>query len=297
MRFRQIEVFHAIYVSGSITGASRVLHVSQPSVSKTLQHTETQLGFALFRRLKGRLVPTEEANLLFREVDDVYQRVGSLKVTVKNIRAAGVGRLRLAVLPSLGLGLTPAAVAKFRVANPGVTFDIQTLDHEDILRCLYERESDVAVGFEAPKHPRLKAVQIGTGELVLMHRKGTFPSGTARVDIRKLDGRDSIGITSSGPMGLLLARELDRLEVEMNEVVSVRTFYVAASLVKHDVGVAVVDEFTARATMTPDLHFNRLSPPITFGVFGIWLEERPPSRACQKFIEVLTSLIPAHSSK
>ena len=85
MRFRQIEVFHAIYVSGSITGASRVLHVSQPSVSKTLQHTETQLGFALFRRLKGRLVPTEEANLLFREVDDVYQRVGSLKVTVKNI--------------------------------------------------------------------------------------------------------------------------------------------------------------------------------------------------------------------
>ena len=132
MRFRQIEVFHAIYVSGSITGASRVLHVSQPSVSKTLQHTETQLGFALFRRLKGRLVPTEEANLLFREVDDVYQRVGSLKVTVKNIRTAGVGRLRLAVLPSLGLGLTPAAVAKFRLANPGVTFDIQTLDHEDI---------------------------------------------------------------------------------------------------------------------------------------------------------------------
>jgi DNA-binding transcriptional LysR family regulator len=98
-------------------------------------------------------------------------------------------------------------------------------------------------------------------------------------------------------MGLLLARELDRLEVEMNEVVSVRTFYVAASLVKHDVGVAVVDEFTARATMTPDLHFNRLSPPIAFGVFAIWLEERPPSRACQKFIEVLTSLIPENSSK
>ena len=109
MRFRQIEVFHAVYISGSITGASRALHVSQPSVSKILQHTEAQLGFALFRRLKGRLVPTEEAHLLFREVDDVYQRVGSLKVTVKNLRTAGVGRLRLAVLPALGLGLTPAA--------------------------------------------------------------------------------------------------------------------------------------------------------------------------------------------
>lgn len=295
MRFRQIEVFHAVYISGSITGASRALHVSQPSVSKILQHTEAQLGFALFRRLKGRLVPTEEAHLLFREVDDVYQRVGSLKVTVKNLRTAGVGRLRLAVLPALGLGLTPAAVAGYRLAYPGVTFDVQTLDHEDILRCLYERESDVAVGFVDPRHPRLKAIQIGSGELVLLHRKGAFPSGTARVDIRKLNGRDSIGITGSGPMGLLLAAELDGLDVEMNEVVSVRTFYVAAALVRHGVGLAVVDEFTARATLTPDLHYCRLSPPITFGVYSIWLEERPPSRACQKFIEVLTSLIPENS--
>src|SRR5260370_1106637 len=184
MRVRQMEVFHAVYISGSITGGSRALHVSQPSVSKILQHTEAQLGFALFRRLKGRLVPTEEAHLLFREVDDVYQRVGSLKVTVKNLRTAGVGRLRLAGLPALGLG----------------------------------------------------------------------------------------------PMGLLLAAEMDRLDVEMNEVVSVRTFYVAAALVRHGVGLAVVDEFTARATLTPDLHYCRLSPPITFGVYSIWLEERPPSR-------------------
>ena len=58
MTLRQIEVFHAVYVSGSITAAARALHVSQPSVSKTLRHTESGLGFALFRRLKGRLLFT-----------------------------------------------------------------------------------------------------------------------------------------------------------------------------------------------------------------------------------------------
>src|SRR5690606_29930135 len=144
-----------VYASGSVTVAARDLHVSQASVSKTLRHAERQVGFPLFRRQKGRLVPTPEAHLLFREVDDVYKRVGSLKLSIKNLRAGGEGRLRLAVLPALGLAVTPAAVASFRAANPKVTFDIQTLDHADVLRCLYERESDLAVGFVAPNHPRL----------------------------------------------------------------------------------------------------------------------------------------------
>src|SRR3954451_5356982 len=93
MNLRQIEVFHAVYVSGSVTAAARALHVSQPSVSKTLRHTEDGLGFALFRRLKGRLLPTEEARVLFREVDEVYGRLGSLRVTARNLRSGGVSHL------------------------------------------------------------------------------------------------------------------------------------------------------------------------------------------------------------
>jgi DNA-binding transcriptional LysR family regulator len=259
-------------------------------VSKILQHAESQLGFPLFKRLKGRLLPTEEAHLLFREVDEVYQRVGSLKATVKNLRSPGAGHLRLAVLPSLGLGLTPDAIAKFRLANPGVTFDVQTLDHEDVLRCLYERESDLAIVFVAPNHPRLKSLQIGSGELVLLHRKDALSVGEC-VDLGKLDGRDYISIVGSGPVGALLGGQLDRLDIDLHEVVSVRTFYVAAALVRQGVGIAVVDEFTARATATPELAHARLSPAIAFGVHCVWLEERPPSLACQQFIELLTTLL------
>ena len=297
MNLRQIEIFHAVYVSGSITVAARALHVSQAAVSKTLRHAEDQVGFALFRRQKGRLVPTPEAHLLFREVDEVYQRVGSLKLSIKNLRAGGEGRLRLAVLPSLGLAVTPAAIATFRAANPRVTFDVQTLDHADILRCLYERESDLAVGFVAPNHPRLKSMQIGSGELVLLHRQGAFTGSAARTDIRKLGDRDYISLTGSGPIGALLSAELERLNVKVNEIASVRTFYVAAALVRHGVGVSVVDEFTARATMMPDLTYRRLSPRIAFGVHCIWLEEQPPSRVCQRFIAELRKHLPEASTE
>jgi molybdenum-dependent DNA-binding transcriptional regulator ModE len=56
MNLRHIEIFHAVYVNGSVSAAARALNVSQPSVSKTLRHAESLLGFELFQRNAGRMV-------------------------------------------------------------------------------------------------------------------------------------------------------------------------------------------------------------------------------------------------
>ena len=45
MRLRHIEIFQAIRQTGSVSAAAQLLHVSQPAVSKVLQHAELQLGF------------------------------------------------------------------------------------------------------------------------------------------------------------------------------------------------------------------------------------------------------------
>ena len=129
MRLRQIEVFHAVYANGCIRAAARALHVSQPAVSKVLRHTEAQLAIRLFDLVRGRLVPTDEAHALFREVDEVFSRISSLQLTANNLRKSGAGHLRIGVVPSLGLEVAPAAISVFREKYPDVTFDIKTLHH------------------------------------------------------------------------------------------------------------------------------------------------------------------------
>jgi DNA-binding transcriptional LysR family regulator len=86
MRLRHIELFHAIYTTGSITNAAKMLHISQPSVSKVLTHAELQLGFHLFERIKGKLILTKKAEILFGEVDKIYQQISSIKNTTRNIK-------------------------------------------------------------------------------------------------------------------------------------------------------------------------------------------------------------------
>jgi DNA-binding transcriptional LysR family regulator len=91
MRLRHIELFHAIYTTGSITNAAKMLHISQPSVSKVLTHAELQLGFHLFERIKGKLILTKEAEILFGEVDKIYQQISSIKNTTRNIKKSEFG--------------------------------------------------------------------------------------------------------------------------------------------------------------------------------------------------------------
>lgn len=293
MRLRQIEVFHAVYSNGSVSAAARALNVSQPSVSKVLRHTETQLGFALFTLVKGRLVPTDEAHALFREVRDVFERVSSLQLAADNLRRGGGGHLRVGVVPSLGLDVTPAAMARFRQRYPQVTFAVQALHHSEIVRALYERQCDVAIGFTPPDHPRLSRRTLARGRLQVLARRGTFGADARDVPIAELANHPAIGVTGSGPLGYVIRDALADHGIALGEVASVDTYFIAASLVRHGCGVAVIDAFTAAAFTDPALQALPLTPPLTTDVEAVWLDDRPPSRSCERFLTTLAEVAQA----
>lgn len=291
MNLRHIEVFHAVYLNGSVVSAAKTLNVSQPSVSKVLAHAESKLGFPLFRRLRGRLVPTDEAHVLFREINELHGRMLSIQKTAKNLKGGVTGYLRLAVLPALGLSAAPEAVARLIQAYPTASIDVQTLHHDDIVRSLTERDSDLAVGYDAPSHPRLESMEIGRGELVALFRRDMMPDPPPRMSLSSLRGSNFITLANSGPVGNLFSSETVGLELSLKERISVRTFYVAAGLVRAGAGVAVVDEYTARACLTPELDFRPLLPAISFGVHAIFLADRPPSRMAGSFISALSDIL------
>ncbi len=206
--------------------------ISQPSLSKLLKHAEDQLGFVLFKQVKGRLVPTDDAHVLFRDAADIQQRLGSMRRTARNLRGGKSGHLRLAVLPAMGLGIAPAAISRFREQYPEVTFEIMTLHHNDVERALFERSCEVAFAYDLPPHPQLKSTTIGQGEVMILYRREQFPKLPPRLELSWLRNRDIAGLSASGPVGNLFSAALAQRNLRVQEVVSVQTFYLAAALVR-----------------------------------------------------------------
>ena len=293
MNLRHIEIFHAVYVNGSVSAAARALNVSQPSVSKTLRHAESLLGFELFKRTSGRLIPTEDAHTLFADVAEIQDRVHQLREAGRNLRRGSGGMLRISALPSVALGALPTAVARFLRNHPDVQFDLQTVHHDDLLRKLYERETDIAIAYEVPPAAPVGTRWLGEGELVLLYREQDMPDAPPRVGLECLAGKRFISLAASGPIGQLFAHEVQRLEIAFDEVVSARTFYIASALVRQGVGMTVVDSFTAQASLAPGISMRPLKPQLTFDVSAMFLLNRPPTALATDFLKTLGKVIEA----
>jgi DNA-binding transcriptional LysR family regulator len=291
MNLRHIEIFHAVYVNGSVSAAARALNVSQPSVSKMLRHAESLLGFQLFQRTNGGLVATEDAHVLFREVSEIQDRVYALREAGRNLRRGAGGMLRVSALPSIALDALPTAVSQFQRGHENVKFDLQTVHHDDLLRKLYERETDVAIAYEVPRAAPIGHRWLGEGELVVLYREQDMPDAPPRVELDRLRGQRFISLAASGPIGHLFSQELQRLDLELDEVVSARTFYIAAALVRKGVGMTVVDSFTAQASLVPGLSIRPLKPQITFDIHAMFLTNRPPNALMTEFLKTLGRVI------
>ncbi len=291
MKLRHIEIFHAVYVNGSVSAAARVLNISQPSVSKTLRHAESLLGFPLFQRTKGRLIPTEDAHSLFSEVSEIQDRVFALREAGRNLKRGAGSMLRLSALPSLALSTIPAAVSQFLKTHANVKFDLQTVHHDDLIRKLYEREADVAIAYEVPPNAPVGHRLLGHGELVLLYREQDMPNAPPRVELERLRGQRFISVATSGPIGHLFTQELARIDLELDEVVSARTFYIAAALVREGIGMTVVDNFTAQASIGSGLSARPIKPPILFDVHAMFLLNRPPTALATNFLKTLGQVI------
>jgi DNA-binding transcriptional LysR family regulator len=126
---------------------------------------------------------------------------------------------------------------------------------------------------------------------VVLYREEDMPNAAARIGLEELAGRPLVSLAQSGPIGQLFSAEALRLGLELDEVISARTFHIATALVRLGVGMTVVDNLTARASLGPGLAMRPLKSRLTFDINAITLKDRPPTALGTAFLKSLARTI------
>lgn len=293
MRLRHIEVFQAVYSSGSVTRAAEILNVSQPSVSKVLAHAEQQLGYALFDRVKGKLIPTPEADQLFSHVLKVNDSVDRLRHVAENLRSAEAGTIRIAATPAFGIDLLPRAIASYRELHQDTVFVVETLHHDEIANALLESRLDVGLAFDPDDIPGIRGELLDHGSFVALTPPGVDFGTKTEIELGDLAKHPFIRLDDRGPLGRLLSAHIESSNSSVKSVVYAETYQVAKALVSHGAGVTISDEITANSSGHDTVRVWPLVPGLKFRIVALHLEKAPMSIVCRQFVDHLGDCVRA----
>ena len=288
MRLRHIEVFNAVMLTGSVSGAARLINVTQPAVSRILQHAELQLGFALFQRSKGRLTPTSEALTLYPHIERLFAQLDEVQRLAANLKTGGsAGELRILTVLALSYEILPHAIKLFRVKHADVAITLQALHSPQIVSALALQEADVGFLFSPVAHSALAQEHLADGRMVCVAPKGMLASRLVKrgsVTLADLSKSPVVGLDALDPVGRSLNQACREAGVGLQFPITVQTYHSALALAHHGLGIAVIDTCTAASADPARVDVLELEPLIPVPIKALFPAGKPGSVVVRAFV-------------
>lgn len=146
---RQLAVLRAVDRAGSLAGAARSLHYSQPTVTHHLDALESHLGTRLVERGPRGTVLTDLGRLFLGHAEAVLDRLESAEAEVGALARFGVATLRVGTFPTAGATVVPTAVAEVQ-ARTGLRVELTEAETPGLLAALRTRALHAALVYREP---------------------------------------------------------------------------------------------------------------------------------------------------
>ena len=184
MNLHHLSIFYSIAESGSLTTASKRLHISQPAISRQLKWFEARLGVVLFERLPRGMRLTQAGEILRDYASRLLEIERSATAAMREIAGVDRGQLAIGASNTIGTYLLPAWLAKFRQKYPKIVVSVFIGNTEQVSEGVADLR--FACGFiEGPLHFAGLQVERLLYDEILPVVAGTHALATQkRIDLR-----------------------------------------------------------------------------------------------------------------
>jgi molybdate transport repressor ModE-like protein len=157
---RDLRYFDAIAKSGSMTGAAKALHVSQPTLTVAMQNLEETLGTQLFLRERSGVRLTTTGEELLASAQEVFRLLERTEQRIKGLEKDDEGTFVIGCHESLGAYFLPEFMARFLRAHPKIELLISNEASADVTTSELERRTHFGLVVNPHPHPDLVIVEL-----------------------------------------------------------------------------------------------------------------------------------------
>ena len=289
MELRVLNYFLTVAREGGLTGASEVLHVTQPTMSRQIQELEEELGQKLFIRTTRSMVLTPEGMLLRKRAEEILEMAERTKSEFSAMGSTVAGDVLIGSGETFALKQITDLMAQIREEYPGIHFQIYSGNAEEVAERLEKGLLDFGVFVEPADISRYNSIRLPVMDTWGLILRKDHP----------LAQKEHITREDLGDVPLIMSRQemaaqkagnnyLDWFGGSyelLNVVAGYNLMYNGALMVRSGLGCAVGLDRIVNTTETSDLCFRPFDPPLEAGIVVVWKKYQVFSKAAEILLE------------
>lgn len=292
MRIRQLEAFRATMLCQTVTRAAEMLFISQPAVTRLLADLEESVGFPLFDRVRGRLHPTAEAQLLYEEVNRSLIGVERIARTAHAIKTQQRGSLHVAAPPSMALSFLPRAIAAFVKNHGEIKIMLGVYDSRSIVDMVISQRCDLGIVNLAIGHTGTHGDRLLSAAHVCAVPVGHRLAGKQVIVPADIEGEWFISQPPHIETRLLIDAMFAAYGVKYQPAqVESPVAATLCSLVAAGQGISLVDPVTAMEYKGQDLCFIPFEPSVPLEFSMLTPLQNRPTKLVESFLAHLREFV------
>lgn len=266
----------------NITKAAKLLHMTQPTLSRQLMQLETELGVKLFKRSKHSIILTDDGMLLKRRAQEMIALAEKTELEFSRRKNTLSGEIAIGCGETRNMDFLAKQIASFRNQYPLVQFSLYTATADDIKDRIENGILDMGLLLEPVEISKYEAIRMPLYEQwgVLACRDSYLAK---KVFVRPED-------LASTPL-IIAQRDIVRTKLSQwfgdyydgLEIAGTYTLILnALYLVENRVGVALTFRFE---NIADHFCFVPLNPALEAGAVLVWKKHQAVSPATARFVE------------
>jgi LysR family hydrogen peroxide-inducible transcriptional activator len=290
MEMQQLRYVVAVARTGNFSRAAEHCHVAQPSLSQQIQKLENELGERLFDRMKREARLTPHGEVFLRRAVRILEEADAARREMTDAQDLLRGTLTIGVLPTIAPYLLPEVMAPFMEKFPGVEIVVQEDTTARLLKLAHGYEIDFALASQPVRDERLEVKELFSEELLLALPPGHPLTRKRTVAAADLEGERLIVMKEGHCLGDQVLGFCDRRD--MKPKISFRSAQLETiqALVSSGLGISLIPAMAMQSERGNLPAYRSIqSPRPERKIVAFWPKQRPPGRAANEFLKLVSA--------
>lgn len=281
-------VFYTVAKTKSFSESSRVLHISQPAISKHIQNLEYELNTLLFYRTNRGIELTPEAKSLLVYVEKASNFLMLGEKQLQESKELMKGKISIGVPTFISIYFLNDYVKKFMGEHPNIVIKMTNNENEKLFELMHQHTLDILIISGASEIPKdLKTIPLEKEEYCFAYNKEAM----GKLDISNLEE------LSKQPLLLPVKTTNQRKKIEevlnnkgitTDPIMELETNEMMLNYIKEGMGVGYI--LKSVATKNPELEIIELEEELPSEIITLVFNETTLTSSSKEFINLLTNM-------